>query len=352
MKVSFHCSSSTLPGFFSYFEDVLGPLTMGAVICTSRKTKGREHYDAKESEKSLRRKDTKDSIYDSADFIECSSLIHSNGKHKIKLNSKSEIHTNISSHLKTKTLNIKPYGAANCSCPLCKKSDYPSKYSSQRIFKNVWSRKHKTSSGSPMSLRRDYDDNHSTNKTETLLNVTEIKPQQPIYKGATVQSPLSGSPISLRKDNDDNQSTNKTDTLINVAEMKPQQPIYKEATVQTHDVVDVKDSSTSTTACMEHLSTFLSIDGKCGLCDFVHSGEHHRWNNLEDDATLFKDVSKNITKWLQRTPEFTDKIVLQKMEAKQKIRITLRKDKTGAQQILVTDGGFSYQIQGKRIFFK
>lgn len=59
---------------------------MGAGICTSEKTAAplNERLNSKQSSKSLRRKITKDSIYDSSDFIECSSLIHSSDKEKMK----------------------------------------------------------------------------------------------------------------------------------------------------------------------------------------------------------------------------------------------------------------------------
>lgn len=110
-----------------------------------------------------------------------------------------------------------------------------------------------------------------------------------------------------------------------------------------------KEISSSTSACFEHMTSFLSFDEKCGLCDFVLSGEHHRWSTLEDDATALKEVSKSVGKWLHSTPKFVDKIILRKSESCQKVRIILRKDRDGVQEILVTDGSTSYQIQGREL---
>lgn len=59
---------------------------MGAGICTSEKAAApqSERPNSKHSGKSLRRKITKDSIYDSSDFAECSSAIRPGSKGQIK----------------------------------------------------------------------------------------------------------------------------------------------------------------------------------------------------------------------------------------------------------------------------
>ncbi|KAF8784795.1 hypothetical protein HNY73_010429 [Argiope bruennichi] len=249
-------------------ENVLESLAMGAVICTSGKTASREHSSGRQSGKSLRRKITKDSIYDSSDYVECSSLIRTNGKERLQFTSKHEIHANIPTQLEPKEYKIKPCGIANCNCSLCQKIDNSSKCApTQRLFKNVWGRKHKTYS------------------SDSTLSATK------------------------------NSS-------------------------------DIPNNSTSTTACLDHLTTHLSLNEKCGLCDFVESGKHDRWNSLEEDANLFREVSKNITKWLRTTPKCMKRIVLHSVEPEQKIRITLWKDKAGVQEILVTDGDQPCQIKG------
>lgn len=74
---------------------------MGAVICGSGKAKS----SGKQSAKSLRRKITKDSIYDSSDFVECSSLIQSTGKEKITRTNKCDVHSSISEKLETKEVS-------------------------------------------------------------------------------------------------------------------------------------------------------------------------------------------------------------------------------------------------------
>ncbi|GFW66097.1 uncharacterized protein TNCV_589231 [Trichonephila clavipes] len=91
-----------LPTIFSFCEDAFRSLTMGSAICTSRKREDSDHCSGKESEQLTKRRDTKDSTYDSGEFIECSSLLHSNRK-QTKLNSKREIHPKISPKLSTKT---------------------------------------------------------------------------------------------------------------------------------------------------------------------------------------------------------------------------------------------------------
>lgn len=181
------------------------------------------------------------------------------------------------------------------------RSEY-SKYSSQSFFKHVWNRKHKTyTSVSTQCVRRISCDNHSFAAKEQSSNDVEN--------------------ISI--------------------------PVHKESVgQQTDGEIAGKEKCSSPSTCLEHLTSFLSFEGKCGLCDFVHSGEHYRWDSLEDDATAFKEVSKNIGKWLHSTPKFMDKIILQKTESCQKVRIILRKDRNGVQEILVTDGSSSYQIQG------
>ncbi|XP_055927756.1 dual specificity calcium/calmodulin-dependent 3',5'-cyclic nucleotide phosphodiesterase 1A-like isoform X3 [Argiope bruennichi] len=272
---------------------------MGAVICTSGKTASREHSSGRQSGKSLRRKITKDSIYDSSDYVECSSLIRTNGKERLQFTSKHEIHANIPTQLEPKEYKIKPCGIANCNCSLCQKIDNSSKCApTQRLFKNVWGRKHKTySSDSTLSATKNSSDIPSTKE-----DCDSEPPNQP-------------------------------------------QAAYKESVVQTNEVTVVKDNSTSTTACLDHLTTHLSLNEKCGLCDFVESGKHDRWNSLEEDANLFREVSKNITKWLRTTPKCMKRIVLHSVEPEQKIRITLWKDKAGVQEILVTDGDQPCQIK-------
>lgn len=76
---------------------------MGAAICGSGKSKSSDRCSSKQSaQESLRRKITKDSIYDSSDFVECSSLIQSTGKEKITLTNKCDVHSSISEKLETK----------------------------------------------------------------------------------------------------------------------------------------------------------------------------------------------------------------------------------------------------------
>lgn len=192
--------------------------------------------------------------------------------------------------------------------PSCPKIEFSKYSSSQSFFKHVWSRKHKTySSVSTQSIRRLSSDNQ----------------------------------IFLKKQH----SSDDMESASNI--------ILKESVAQQTDI-DMHDKEccqSPTTACFEHLTSFLSFDGKCGLCDFVHSGEHYRWDSLEDDATAFKEVSRSIGKWLHSSSKFMDKIILQKTESRQKLRIILRKDKNGVQEIFVTDGSTSYQIQG-RIFLQ
>lgn len=133
-------------------------------------------------------------------------------------------------------------------------------------------------------------------------------------------------------------------------ETAPSTALKESVGQQTESEILDKETCPPPSTCLEHLTSFLSFDGKCGLCDFVHSGEHYRWDSLDDDATAFKEVSKSIGKWLHSTPKFVERIILQKAESCQKVRIILRRDKNGVQDILVTDGSSSFQIQGRIIF--
>lgn len=88
------------------FKNASDSLTMGAVICGSGNAKSSDHCSGKQSAKSLRLKITKDSIYDSSDFVECSSLIQSTGKEKITRTNKCDVHSSISEKLETKEVSF------------------------------------------------------------------------------------------------------------------------------------------------------------------------------------------------------------------------------------------------------
>ncbi|GFR10429.1 uncharacterized protein TNCT_31861, partial [Trichonephila clavata] len=190
-------------------------------------------------------------------------------------------------------INLRPCVDTNCEYSSCKKRD-PSKYSTHRFFKRNRSKKCQTLSSDTAQDCQNQEESQEKHLTQT--------------------------------------------------------PIHNEPIVQINDTVTVKDDNTSTTESLDQLTTFVKTDEKCGLCDYIHSGKHNRWDNLEDDTILFVEASKNISNWLQSTTKFSDKIILHMTEHQQNVRIALRKDKTGIQDIIVTDGEFSYQIQGKLIF--
>ncbi|GFW66093.1 uncharacterized protein TNCV_589191 [Trichonephila clavipes] len=188
-------------------------------------------------------------------------------------------------------INLRPCVDTNCDYSTCKKRDYSSKYSSHRHFKRNWNKKRQVL---------------SSEAAQDCQNQQEIQ-----------EKPLS------------------------------QTPIHNEPTVQINGTVNVKDVNTSTTESLDQLTPSVTSDEKCGLCDYIHSGTHHRWDNLEDDTILFVEASKNISNWLQCTTKFSNKIILQMTENQKNIRVALRKDEAGIQDIIVTDGEHSYQIQAE-----
>ncbi|GIY35503.1 uncharacterized protein CDAR_239661 [Caerostris darwini] len=108
----------------------------------------------------------------------------------------------------------------------------------------------------------------------------------------------------------------------------------KESIVPTSETLFVKDRSASTSACFDHLATFLSFEGKCGFCEYVNSGDHSRWNSLDDDAVLFKEVSKN-TKWM-------NKLLFYKLES----AVPSKEDGDRVQEIPATDEDSLHEIKG------
>ncbi|GFY44899.1 uncharacterized protein TNIN_223121 [Trichonephila inaurata madagascariensis] len=266
---------------------------MGSAICTSKKREPSDHCSEKESEQLTERRDTKDSMYDSAEFIECSSLLHSNGKQKAKLNSKREIHPKISPNLSTKTINLRPCVDTSGDNSSFRKRDNPSKYSSHRFLKRNWNKKRQALSSETAQEWQNQQESQEKHLSQT--------------------------------------------------------PVHNEPTVQIKDTVTVKDVNTSTTESLDELPPVVTSDEKCGLCDYIHSGTHHMWDDLEDDTILYAEASKNISNWLQRTTKFSNKVILQMRENQKNVRIALRKGETGIQDIIVSDGEISYQIQVGRL---
>lgn len=113
------------------------------------------------------------------------------------------------------------------------------------------------------------------------------------------------------------------------------------------NVVSFEDRSTSTIECVDSLGKVLLSDETCGLCDFLKSGSHSRWDGLETDATVFKVITRDIHELLNSSCNNMTRILLQQMEPRQNTRIVIKKDREGFKEIIISNGKSSYQIQGK-----
>ncbi|KAG8186445.1 hypothetical protein JTE90_012366 [Oedothorax gibbosus] len=307
---------------------------MGAVICGSRNATSTDRGSGKQSSKFLRRKNPPDSTCDSSNLVECSSPTKSTGK---------ETHSNkcddqycISQQIETKERKFECCTIENSSSLLCQKKEC----SSSQLFRQVWRerRKHKTYSSESLQSLRKITPTPTVVETgySTFDNFSE-NANKPIYAESIAQTNV----VSV-EDRCTSTITFSENNVVSVEDRCTSTIACAET-----NVVSVEDRSTSTIECVDSLAKVLSSSETCGLCDFLKSGSHSRWDGLETDATVFKEITRDIHELLNTTCKNMTKIKLQKMEPRQNTRIVIKRDRDGLKEIIISNGGSAYQIQVK-----